>query len=229
MTTAQIAISIKNRILEMFRGGKPPEYYYNLIQPADVLLVHGSGPNPADNFIGDGIIRFTGGVYSHSALVMTSGKDGSMTEAEIEGVMSAPLKKYFEPKPGQSYRLCIRRLVGIDNLTMLKVVADGKKRIGWKYAFMNLAAFAGFLAYGGADSWREAVEKYREVFETDPNRDHMVICSEHCGLAFFNAGHPLRDDIIESKDNSCLSPDGKVSIARSPKMWTVAEFVIKGA
>jgi len=228
MTTAQIAAIIKNRVLEMLRGGKPPEYYYGLIQPADVLLVHGFGSNPADNFIGDGIIRFTGGVYSHSALVMASGRNGSMTEAELEGVISAPLKKYFEPKPGQSYRLCIRRLIGIDNPTALKVIADGKKRIGWHYDLAGLAAFAGFLGYAGACDWKGAVEKYRERFERDSNRSHLVICSEHCGLAFFNAGHPLRDDIREAKDNSCLSPDGKVSIARSSKMSTVAEWIVKG-
>ena len=187
-----------------------PEYLRGMIAPGDVLLVEGN------NRV-SGIIKYlTQSTWSHAALYVgpvdgahePGGEQHVLIEANVgEGVMSAPLSKYF------SYHTRICRPIGLSYEDRYTVCRYAINRIGFGYDTKNILDLMRYLIpLPVPQRWRRRLIAFGSG---DPTK---MICSALIAQAFDAVRYPIlpkitragskaaRREILHIRDSSLYMP-----------------------
>lgn len=187
-----------------------PEYLRGVIAPGDVLLVEGN------NRV-SGIIKYlTQSTWSHAALYVgpvdgaheEDGEPHVLIEANVgEGVMSAPLSKYF------SYHTRICRPIGLSHEDRYTVCRYAINRIGFGYDTKNILDLMRYLIpLPVPQRWRRRLIAFGSG---DPTK---MICSALLAQAFDAVRYPIlpkitragsraaRREILHIRDSSLYMP-----------------------
>ena len=168
-----------------------PEALRQSLEPGDVLLVEGN------NHI-SGVIKYlTQSTWSHSALyvgpiagrVTDDGEPDVLIEANVgEGVVSAPLSKYFR------FHTRICRPVGLTEEDCKAVCAYAVARIGFAYDLKNIIDLMRYLLpLPVPQRWRR---RLIALGSGDPSR---LICSALIAEAFRAVHYPILPKITRSR------------------------------
>jgi Permuted papain-like amidase enzyme, YaeF/YiiX, C92 family len=160
-----------------------PDALRQSLEPGDVLLVEGNN-NIA------GVIKYlTQSTWSHSALYVgpiagratEQGEPHALVEANVgEGVVSAPLSKYFE------FHTRICRPVGLTEADRAAVCAYALERIGFAYDLKNIIDLMRYLfPLPVPQRWRR---RLIALGSGDPSR---LICSALIAEAFRAVQYPI--------------------------------------
>ena len=187
-----------------------PDDLRRMLAPADVLLIEGN------NRV-SGIIKYlTQSTWSHSALYVgpvdgaceENGEPHVLIEANVgEGVMSAPLSKYF------SYHTRICRPVGLSEVDRTTVCRYAINRIGFGYDTKNILDMMRYLfPLPVPQRWRRRMIAFGSG---DPTK---MICSALIAQAFDSVRYPIlpkitragsraaRREILQIRDSSLYMP-----------------------
>src|SRR5580704_13757090 len=187
-----------------------PDYLRGDMQPGDVLLVEGNSRI-------SGIIKYlTQSTWSHAALYVgpvdganeADGEAHVLIEANVgEGVMSAPLSKYF------SYHTRICRPVGLSYEDRHTVCRYAINRIGFGYDTKNIVDLMRYLVpMPVPQRWRR---RMIALGSGDPTK---MICSALIAQAFDAVRYPIlpkitragsrraRREILHIRDSSLYMP-----------------------
>ena len=187
-----------------------PEHLRGLIQEGDVLLVEGNSRI-------SGIIKYlTQSTWSHAALYVgpiagaaePDGEKHVLIEANVgEGVISAPLSKYFP------YHTRICRPVGLSDEDRATVCRYAINRIGFGYDTKNIVDLMRYLVpLPVPQRWRRRMIAFGSG---DPTK---IICSALIAQAFEAVRYPIlpkitragsrsaRREILHIRDSSLYMP-----------------------
>lgn len=164
------------------------------IRPGDVLLVEGSSR------IADVIKYLTQSTWSHAALYVgepanwyRGGSDRpSVVEANLgEGVVSAPLSKYF----GSHTRIC--RPVGLSDADCMRVCRYALDRIGFAYDLKNIVDLVRYLVpLPVPQRWR------RRMIALGSGEPTRLICSGMIAQAFQSVRYPILPKVTADESSS---------------------------
>jgi len=166
-----------------------PTVLHTSLMPGDVILVEGN------NIVSAVIKHLTQSAWSHAALyvghiqgaVAENGEPHVLVEANIgEGVISAPLSKYFR------YHTRICRPIALSVLDREEVRRYAVDRIGLGYDLKNIIDLLKYLLPLPAPrGWRR---RLNALGSRDPSR---IMCSALIAQAFNAVRHPILSRIKE--------------------------------
>lgn len=161
-----------------------PEVVHNALRPGDILLVEGNTRLSAT------IKYLTQSTWSHAALyvgerpgdVSQIGESNVLLEAEADtGVVTVPLSKYVH------FHTRICRPVGVDDLSMQKVIGYALARVGTLYDSQRIVDLARYLfPYPPVPVWFR--RRMLSLGCGDPTR---AICSTLIAQAFASINYPI--------------------------------------
>ena len=173
-----------------------PQALRHSLEPGDVLLVEGN------NHIAGVIKYLTQSTWSHSALYVgpiagrltQEGEPHVLIEANVgEGVVSAPLSKYFQ------FHTRICRPVGLTEADCATVCAYAVARIGFAYDLKNIIDLMRYLfPLPVPQRWRR---RLIALGSGDPSR---LICSALIAEAFRAVHYPILPKITLTRSRQAL-------------------------
>jgi len=172
-------------------------------QNGDVLLIGCDRftTNLTSKLLHEGIIKFTGGKWSHSGIIKIIRGETNVIEATSDGVITTPLWRYMTSN-GISYNMKIKRVQEEHISQAKKAACNAKKHKGKKYDYVAVINLAGYILYTKQKRKGLSLPNAEDIFGR--NTPDLFICSELVHAAYREAGICLCDFVEDPDEQEAL-------------------------